>query len=256
MTILLAPVAQSENTRLGPRVYRKQVLRPMELSYNGRKIKFDEAYFRNIEQAFQKGAFDTVPFVLADKENRHTMEPERAAGEVLGLEASADGLYATIRLSEDAAKIVADNPRFGVSARIVEGLARGDGFTAPAAVQHVLGTFDPRVTGLSPWETVELSNENQEVIDLTKTEEGAVDGLTEAQQKRIEALLAMPDEEFAALLDADDSTTAPEDEPENEPEDSEDDGNEDAPQQEDLMSDEELIALLAEDKEPVALSNE
>lgn len=201
MTILLAPVTREDTKRLTHRVYRKQVLKAGQLDYKGRKLNFDKPYFDKITKAFRDGAYDTVPFVLADKDNAHTMAAERAAGEVLGFEATEDGLDAILRLSSDAAKIVDQNPKFGVSARIVEGLTRGDGYTAPAAIQHVLGTWDPRMTGMSPWRAVEMSNtDGHEVIDLT--EGGAMPDLDEKQKARLGRLLDLPDAEFDALLGA------------------------------------------------------
>jgi hypothetical protein len=203
VTVLLAPVAESPPKRLGPRVFRKQVLRPMDLDYRGRRIRFDEPYFVKLVRAFKDQAFDSVPFMLADSSNRHTMAPERAAGEVLGLEAAPDGLYATIRLSEHAADIVAEHPRFGVSARIVEGLRRGDGYHADAAIQHVLGTFDPYVPKLAPWQEAELSAGDHDVIDLTRAKgdvmAAPMEGLNEEQARRLEVLLSMPAERFAEL---------------------------------------------------------
>jgi hypothetical protein len=225
MTILLAPVAEKQSKALGKNVYRKQVLKAGQFNYKGRTIKFDRDYFLSIQQAFRDGAFDTVPFVLADKENRHTMEPERARGEVIGFEVTDDGLDAILRLSEDAVRIVEENPKFGVSARIIEGLQRGDGYTAKAAIQHVLGTWDPRMTGMSPWKAVDLSNEDHEVVDLTSGGEGEVP-FTEEEIAKLRALLnedttaedapaedetdefvdSLTEEELEALLNEDDES--------------------------------------------------
>jgi len=199
MTILLAPVAQSDGEKLAGGLFRKQILKTGTLDYKGRRLIFDREYFGKLSKAFAERAYDSVPFMLADSDNRHTMAPERAAGEVVALEATDQGLDAIIRLSETGRKIVADNSRFGVSARIVEGLERGDGYKAPAALQHVLGTWDPRVTGLSPWKAIGLSADtDQEVIDLTSGEESMP--RTPEQEARLTKLLDLPDDAFEALL--------------------------------------------------------
>lgn len=208
MTILLAPIASSDGQQITKGLFRKQILKAEKLNYNGRVLNFDQAYFEQLAKAFELGAYDSVPFMLADKDNRHTMEPERAAGEVVALEATPRGLDAVIRLSETGRKIVADHPRFGVSARIVENLERGDGFKTPAAVMHVLGTFDPRVTGMSPWKAIDMSADNgtEEVIDLTSGE--APMARTPEQEARLTKLLDLPNDAFDALLKgaADDKT--------------------------------------------------
>jgi len=55
-----------------------------------------------------------------------------------------------------------------VSVRIIENLDRADGQHFDAAVQHVLATWDPRVTAMKPWERVELATDDVDhVLDLT-----------------------------------------------------------------------------------------
>lgn len=176
-TDLLTPVtpAAGRLVDLGNRVWRKQVLPRSSINYRGGKLDFTPDYLRNVAAAFNAKAFDTVPFMLADHENRHTMDPRNAAGEVLSLEAEDDGLYATVRLSESAESIVRENPAFGVSVRIKEDYERSDGRRYPAACQHVLGTFDGVVAGMKPWQSVDLSHEpGAAVIDLS--------GLTYAEE--------------------------------------------------------------------------
>lgn len=226
MTILLAPVATTTATQIAPQLWRKQLLKTGEIDYNGRKLKFDKAYYDKITRSFMEKAYDGVPFVLADRENRHTMDPERTRGEVVGLEADDQGLYGILRLSTDAAKIVAEYPRFGVSVRIVEQLERPDGYRAPAALQHVLGTWDGKVTGLSPWEAVEMSNvDGHQTIDLTK--EGGAVPLTDEQAARLAPLASLTDEQIQALVAA----AAPP-----KPEDDDEDGTE--------LTDEEALAII------------
>jgi len=83
--------------------------------------------------------------------------------------------------------VLSGNPMLGVSARIVEDYARSDGRFFPAAIQHVLGTLDPRIPDLGPGQPVEMSNHaNGRVIDLSRSswddfapeEQGSLHGLT------------------------------------------------------------------------------
>lgn len=166
---VLTPVNEGRPIELGRQLYRKQVLRAGQFDYKGRTLDFSPEYIAKIAQAFRDKAYDTVPFMLADEQNRHTMDPKNYAGDVVGLEVTEDGLDALVSLSEEAAALVRDQPSFGVSVRLLEDLQRGDGAAFPVALQHVLGTFDPRMTGMRPWQAVEMSNDDVDrVLDLTE----------------------------------------------------------------------------------------
>jgi len=128
-----------------------------QVAYRGRTLDFTRDYLTELARNFNAGAADQVPFLLADAQNQHHSLPERFRGEVKGVEVEADGLYALIETSEEGSRLLADNPRLGVSARI-----RGD-----KVLEHVLGTLDPVVTGMKPWEAIELSSGSAPVIDLT-----------------------------------------------------------------------------------------
>ena len=65
-------------------------------------------------------------------------------------------------------EVLRENPKLGVSARIVEDYARSDGKHFTAAIQHVLGTLDPRIPGLGAWEAIEAASPVPDtVIDLS-----------------------------------------------------------------------------------------
>jgi hypothetical protein len=166
---MLSPFDLSAATQTGARLFRKQILRKGTINYKGQKVTFDDPFLQNVVQAFRRGAYDQVPFVLADPDNRHNMDPERFRGEVKGMELTPDGVDAIIEATPEGAKVIKRNPRLGVSARIVTDMSKSDGRSYPVAIQHVLATMDPRLTGMRPWETVDLSDEDEdvEVIDLT-----------------------------------------------------------------------------------------
>ena len=160
-TALQTPYRRKDAQRVGARMFKKQVLKIGQIDYQGRTLDFTRGYLEELARNFTSKAYDQVPFVLADGENRHTMDPERFRGEVKGVEVTDDGLHALIELTDDGARVVEQNPRLAVSARIVEDHPKG------RALQHVLGTLDPRATGMKPWEAVELSFGSPHVIDLT-----------------------------------------------------------------------------------------
>jgi hypothetical protein len=78
-----------------------------------------------------------------------------------------------VDLTPDAADLVRKNKKLGVSARIIEGYTReADGKSFGRVVQHVLGTLDPRVTGMGAWQEVALAEEyeDDDIIDVTQEE--------------------------------------------------------------------------------------
>jgi hypothetical protein len=198
------------------------------VEYKGRTLHFTRDYLGRLVRSFQTRAYDQVPFQLADAQNTHTNDPERTRGEITGMELRDDGLYVTAALTPEGEQVLTANPRLGVSARIVEDYARSDGQHFPAAVQHVLGTLDPRIPGLGAWQAIEAASPVPDtVIDLTaetftddrragnagNLTEPASDGtdmegaptvadlssLSKEQQERLSKLLALPDDTLDAL---------------------------------------------------------
>jgi hypothetical protein len=159
-------------------LWRKQVLRFDTIDYtdrNGvkRKLTFDRKYGEDLIRAFQAGAYPQVPFQIADSENRHNNDPRNTGGEVVALTLSRDGsgVDGFLRTWGDGTKVVEQNPKIGVSARILEGLETSDGRQFPRAIQHVLATVDPQIRDMHPWEkvgSVDLSNGTlSEALDLS-----------------------------------------------------------------------------------------
>jgi hypothetical protein len=252
MTAMLTPIDHGAARPSGTgKLWRKQLLPVGSIDYKGRKIDFSREYLAGLARAFAAKAYDQVPFQLADGQNTHTNDPERFRGDIRGLELTADGLDLILAPTEDGEKVLRANPNLGVSARIVEDYQRADGKFFPAAIQHVLGTLDPRIPGMRPWQAVEAANDDEDdVIDLTAldatdagedtappedptaTKETSM-ALTSDQEARLSRLLDLPDDQFDALLTA---------APEAEGTEDGDEGAEDEPQ----LSDAELQALLDE----------
>lgn len=190
----------------GKVAFWKQILPKKLIHYTAkdgsrRTLNFDEAYLTDLAK---NQAVDKIPFVLADKDNAHTMDPERVRGDVAQLAVREDGLYGKIVFPNmEAAKAVIDNPSLGVSARIREGIQKSDGSTLSRGIIHVLGTLDPQVSGMSGWQTADLSAEQGDVLDLTDEEymempksknKKSIEDYTEAE------IEAMSDEDVDAFL--------------------------------------------------------
>lgn len=179
--ILLTPdtdgtfVSLSNPDKSGRTVWRKRILPEGEINYEGERVVFDRPYLKSLASSFDAKALDQTAFQLAPANNAHTMDPERTRGEVVGMglatpdDVDGPGLYANFVMhTKKADRLLARNPRLGVSCQIREGIRRVDGARFPRAVRHVLGTLDPRVVQLGQWRAVSLSNDDDgRVIDLT-----------------------------------------------------------------------------------------
>lgn len=168
-TQILSPIDLGATSKVGGRLFRKQILPIGSINYQGRRIDFTRDKLQAMADAFRSGAFDSVPLVMADTENRHTMDPRATTGEMVDVELTADGLDGVFRASEEAAKLLESYPKVGISARILQDYERADGKRFPAAIQHALITSDPRITGMRPWAAVNLSAEagGENVLDLS-----------------------------------------------------------------------------------------
>lgn len=198
------PFAEDEAAKVGRRVFRKQILPVGSLEYEGRTLNFTKDYLKGLAESFNAGAFDQVPFQLANDRNEHNFDPEKYRGEVKALELSDDGLYGVVEMTDEGAEVVSKNPKLGVSARIVEGLEKGGN-----AIQHVLGTLDPRVTGMKPWEAVNLSASDTGVVDLTSASFSAPvsDEPTTTKDRKDDTPPKTAEELLAQMLSGDTDTT-------------------------------------------------
>lgn len=228
MTSYLTPFVDGQPVDLG-RLRRKQVLKFGKVRTNdGTELDINHDLANACVEAYKDGAFDQVPFVLANSDNQHTSAPERFRGEIKGFEVTADGLDMLMEPSASGDALLDENPRLGVSARIVPNYTRSDGKTFKAAIEHVAGTLNPVVTGMRPWQAVNLSStDTGQVIDLS-TEEYQMPDETKTDPETTEQVVVddaaadqivnkLDEESLAALkalLEADDDEGDSEEEPE------------------------------------------
>lgn len=163
MTVKLMPFDRSDEVielSKGSNIFEKQVLPIGKFNYKGKELNITPDYIKEIVRAFDEKALDQTPFALADERNSHDVDdrPDRYGGEVLKFVPTPKGLKAVYKLTDKSAEMVRQNPKLGVSARIHEGYERIDGRSWPVVVDQVLGTLNPKVTGLEPWKEIKLSN--------------------------------------------------------------------------------------------------
>lgn len=234
--IVQTPFDFSEPVRAGRRRFWKQVLPVTSIDYKGQKVDFDPQFHMDLAQSFKDEAFEQVPVVFADSENRHNMDPRNFGGDVLDMQyrgpGKGQGTWALIEADREAAKAIRKNPKLGVSARIRQMVEKSDGRKFNRAIEHICLTMNPRVTGMEAWQAVDLSAEDAdiEVVDLTAAtyEEGKPMGTkTAAKTPRRTAsgkidLSALDDDQFQTLLDLAETALAPNDEDEEVDEEDED----------------------------------
>lgn len=178
-TEVRTPFSVSAVELSGAGLFRKQILKFETINYidprTGKRqtLTFDPQYGQKLIEAFRAGAYPQVPFQLADGDNRHNNDPRNTSGEVVAVELSRDGsgVDGILRLWGPGAEVVKNNPKLGVSARLLENTTMTDGRTWPVAMQHVLGTVDPQMRDMRPWEkvnSIDLSNGTvSKILDLS-----------------------------------------------------------------------------------------
>lgn len=193
------PFSEGKAQQVGKRLFRKQLLPLSTVEHEGEKLDFNQEYLSKLVANFAAGKIDQVPYVLVDDDNKHVDDPEKYRGEVKSMDLAGDGLYITLELSEDGAKLVDDNPKLGISARIDR--------TDPDApfIEHVAGTLNPVIKGMKPWEKIALSDaaKSAGVIDLSgESFSDPVSGLSEAEKAAFQALAKKGGKEAADALKA------------------------------------------------------
>lgn len=165
MVIRVTPLDRSGNMvelSKGTGIYQKQVIPFGTFGYKGSTFTIDENWADEAIRAFNDKALDLVPFAFADENNSHHVDdrPDRFAGEVIGLTKTAEGIDAIIKPTNESAKVIDDTDhKLGVSIRFTEPYVReADGKSWPVAIDQVLGTLSPRITGMKPWQEIVLSN--------------------------------------------------------------------------------------------------
>lgn len=158
------------------KLWRKQILPAGTRKYEGEELDFAQINPAVIK-AFDEKAFDAVPFVMSLPKNKHPQPDEEAdqlEGDLEKLELAQDGsLFGLFDLSNSTKVqdlIKKSNRKFGVSGRIERDYtAKDTGKQFPFALSHVCGTLRPYLKGMSPWESVDLGevDEDKEVIDFS-----------------------------------------------------------------------------------------
>lgn len=171
------------------RVFRKHILNLGDLHYKGKTLKLDEDWYGQLKSNFDGGvSMAQVP--LADDQNKHTEDPLRNAGEVIGLERNGSKVYSLVDIRDpEVAQRIADGRIMGASAFLHLDYedSRTGRRVGPALLHHCL-TNRPHVLDLEPYEEVmaATADNERETIVLASPEE--------LRMTREELLAALKDE--------------------------------------------------------------
>jgi hypothetical protein len=91
-----ADFVELSRTPTGTKLFKKHILSTGTLNYNGKKIPITESTLDSLKKNFDAKVCDIVQVPVADKDNNHTEDPLRNAGEVIDLERDGNKLYAII----------------------------------------------------------------------------------------------------------------------------------------------------------------
>ncbi len=173
------PYDFAEPQKISRRLWRKHLL-PLgkKINYKGTVLDFSEPTLKRMVDSAKRRAFDAVYVTVG-----HTRDADKGRGVLKDLfikqegDPETDGLYGDFELSEEGEKVIRDNlGAIGTSVSYHPNYTReADGEKFGPAIQHVAFTPTPHVPGLKPWEAVQMSEEELEVVDLTDAEYAAPD---------------------------------------------------------------------------------
>lgn len=137
------------------RLFRKHILTKGDLLHpkTGSTISVDDTFFDTLTKNFDAGVCPIVQVPLADAQNRHSEDPDRNLGEVIGVEAKDNKLYAIIDAREKADKF--GKTLLGASAMLdLDYTDTKTGKKVGPTLLHACVTNRPYVTDLEPYEEI------------------------------------------------------------------------------------------------------
>lgn len=160
LAIIPAAASSEPYVELGSRgtsgaVFRKHILNLGDLHYQGKTYRLDDGFYDTLKKNFDAGV-SMVQVPVADANNKHTEDPLRNAGEVVGLEREGDKVYTVIDVRDPK---VADKIRnktiMGASAMLSLDYkdSRTDKRVGPALLHHCI-TNRPHVLDLEPYQEI------------------------------------------------------------------------------------------------------
>jgi len=139
------------------RLFRKHILNKGALRHptTGSTITIDDTFVDTLKTNFANGVCDIVQVPLANDKNEHTEDPTRNIGEVIGIEATADKVYALIDARDADAAGKLGKTLLGASAMMhLDYTDTKTGEKVGPTLLHTCVTNRPYVTGLEDYQEI------------------------------------------------------------------------------------------------------
>lgn len=210
LAIVPAPLGTDAYTELaadgspGVRRFRKHILNLGTLIHpkTGEKISLDDKFYADLARNFNAGVVDHVTVPLADDNNRHSEDPLRNAGQVVGLHRDGQKIYVDMDIRDPSvAEKIANKTILGTSAFLhLNYKDTRTGEPVGAALLHSCLTNRPHVLGLEPYREIVAAS-----ADFMDQDEPPIVLAQEVALTKDEMLAALKNEhgiDVAALQDA------------------------------------------------------
>src|ERR1044072_4503734 len=154
------------------RLFRKHILNkgPLLHPTTGATISIDDKFVSTLTKNFNDGVCDIVQVPLANDKNEHSEDPMRNIGEVIGIEAKDDKVYAVIDARDAPAADKLGKTLLGASAMLhLDYTNTKTGQKVGPTLLHTCVTNRPYVTGLEDYKEIvaATSDTSQRAVLLT-----------------------------------------------------------------------------------------
>lgn len=172
------------------RLFKKHILNKGTLLYpgaSGGKVEIDDDFIDKMVQNFNNGVCDIVQVPLADSANRHTEDPDRNLGEVVGIEEQDGKVYALLDIRDEEKANKMGSTYLGASAQLfMDYTDTSTGQKVGPTLGHVCITNRPYVTGLEEYEEIiaaSADNKDEVVLLTPKEPHGDSENQTPTEKK-------------------------------------------------------------------------
>jgi hypothetical protein len=148
-------------------VFRKHILNLGPLHYRGKTFNLDDDWYGKLQRNFNDGvAMCQAP--VADGTNRHTEDPLRNGGEVIGLERSGNKVYTLVDVRDpEVVKGLRNRTIMGASAMLsMDYVDSRTGKKVGPALLHHCFTNRPHVVGLEPYQEIVAATADSADMDF------------------------------------------------------------------------------------------
>jgi hypothetical protein len=159
-------------TRSG-KLFRKHILSEGAFYYNDKKINIDKAFLSSVAKNFNDHVVSHVQAPVVDEKNRHSEDPFRNIGEVVGVEIENGKAYALIDVRDEVAAEKVGKTLLGASALLSLNWKNNltNEYVGPALV-HTAITNNAHLNNLEDFEEVlamsnASSDSNKQAVMLT-----------------------------------------------------------------------------------------